>query len=100
MSKITDLSKYKEERTPHHQGKAKCTGCLHEWQAVAPEGTSGFECPSCGTFKGVWMSHVGAPDSHEWFQCVPCGSYFFNLLRCKEHGEYFLCVNCGMRTER
>lgn len=99
MTKIVDLEKYKEDRTPHFQGTAKCTNCLHEWQAVAPEGTSGFECPSCGTDKGVWANHVGAMEGHEWFKCN-CGSFFFNLLRSKEHGEYLLCCNCGKRTER
>lgn len=53
MSKILEF-KPREEIFEAEQvsGKLKCFACKHEWQGVWSPGTTEFECPECGTFKG------------------------------------------------
>lgn len=97
MTDIIDLDAWKLERTPHQTGEVVCTHCKHRWQAVAPEEVHEFECPSCGMHKGVWCRHQMGVAGDEYFECPVCKTFFFHLMRSPDHGEYFMCVNCGHR---
>ena len=74
---------------PHMTGDAKCLSCGHAWQAVAPVGTVGIECPSCALFKGVFVNPA-AHSSEMHFRCN-CGSEVFCLTIARVY-----CPNCGL----
>ena len=78
---------------PHSEGPALCIECGHRWQAVAPIGAVNFECPACGTVKGVWV-HACEPidETHQW-RCQ-CGGAFFNLYPTGAP----MCARCGLRA--
>lgn len=90
MGNVTDINDYK----PHLSGEAKCMHCAHEWVAVSPVGEhSGFECPSCSLFKGVFVGEsLPEPDQPFW-QCN-CGCDVFSLT---PNGA--MCRNCGITTD-
>ena len=77
------------EHKAHLSGDAKCLGCQHEWQAVAPVGTTELECPGCGLWKGVYAC-MTAPDT-VW-QC-DCGNQHFYI-----DDEGAICARCGVRA--
>lgn len=75
------------------EGQAKCIGCQHVWEAVAPVGTAYLECPSCGSMRGTWVHPVGAEAGDLAFFCN-CGSEA--LTAYKRHGKFWLrCMSCG-----
>ena len=86
MSNIIDLE---TARMPHTSGPAMCIACNHEWIAVAPVGIVGFDCPSCGSARGIRAGHVF--DEDENLNCSKCDSFAFGLLR---NGNA-QCLNCG-----
>jgi hypothetical protein len=89
VNKVIDLNAYKEEHEPHKQGPAKCMGCKHEWQAVAPlECIEFFECPSCSAMKGFFVRPVSR-FQYPILTCN-CGN---DLMHVTQSGTY--CVNCG-----
>lgn len=94
MSNVTVLSDYKMEKEPHTGGEAKCLACGHEWIAVSPLPVeSNFDCPSCGTYKGVYKGIIGEPEGMEVFHCN-CGNSVFTYTP-----YYIRCVCCGTKTE-
>ena len=74
----------------HGQGQARCLGCLHEWQAVVPVGTTQLGCPECGSWKGVLLGNY-TPDV-VW--TCPCGCDLFYL---SPSGP--MCPNCGLTLD-
>lgn len=84
---IISLAEAKAAREPHLSGPAMCLCCRHKWRAVAPVGTTEFECPSCGTHKGVFETTVVV--GKMVFECN-CGC---DLFRISPDGPY--CVNCA-----
>lgn len=84
--KIARLEGYK----PHLAGPAVCLQCKKEWTVVAPVGISeGFECPECGTFKGVLQGLVNLEDRAHW-RCN-CGNFLFSIAEDK----CIYCIKCG-----
>ena len=69
MGEVVDILK----NTPHIEGDVTCLNCNHEWQGVAPVGTTSLECPECKLFKGVFVS---LPVPEIVYQCA-CGSKFY-----------------------
>ena len=87
MGEITNIFANK----PHIQGPAKCLECGHKWHVVAPEGDATFECPECGTYKGVLIGVISPDENTEIWVCN-CGCDFFNVLN-----DGFMCVRCGKK---
>lgn len=73
------------------QGKARCLGCRHEWQAVVPVGTTQLDCPECGAWKGVLLGEY-VPEL-AW-ECE-CGCSLFYLT---QDGQ--MCPNCGLYADQ
>lgn len=92
MSDVIDIT----DRLPYHRGLAKCLQCKHEWQAVVPVvgGTSGFECPSCGFYKGVFAGLFDPPSDTPIWTC-PCGCDTFKITP-----DIILCVLCGKKEPK
>lgn len=79
----------KDDETPWINGKARCIGCGHEWQAVTPAGKpQGLECPECHALKGVIRGMAIAEG--EIFIC-DCGNDLYFIYR-----NGMLCANCGV----
>lgn len=89
MGDVVDFSKEKQEREPHAEGLAKCMQCGHEWHAVAPVGQLDLDCPSCGTYHGVFKGQF-VPEGQLVYFCE-CRNDLFNQL---ENGFLF-CPHCG-----
>lgn len=70
-------------------GEAYCVCCQHKWVAVAPEGVTFLECPSCHTEKGRFFYPVLIRDAAYWV-CM-CGNDLFFI---NPDGCY--CPNCGV----
>ncbi len=68
-------------------GLAFCLHCKHEWQAVAPTGTTKLECPACLTMKGKYKFEF-QPETRRVCQCE---NDLFHLTP-----EGHLCPNCGI----
>jgi len=68
-------------------GLAFCIDCNHEWQAVAPTGTTFLECPECKTMKGKYRFEF-QPETR---RVCNCGNDLFHLTR-----EGHLCPRCGI----
>ena len=83
IGEVVDIT----SRMPHTSGQVKCMNCQHEWVAVAPVGTTVFDCPKCSACKGVFM---GFALPEEFFMCRRCTGYLFALTRTGE-----ICVSCG-----
>jgi hypothetical protein len=73
---------------PHTEGPAVCLQCKHEWHCVAPTGTMAFECPECGTMKGVFQG-ICMPD--DVYECE-CGCSYCFIAGTGS----VMCVNCGV----
>lgn len=91
MGDIIDFAMAKEEREPHSAGLARCLACKHEWQAVAPTGTTWLECPECSLFRGRFIGQHTRDTPH--LHCE-CGNNLFSVTR---EGTY--CPNCGAWQE-
>jgi len=91
MSKVVSLAKVREDKTPHCAGKAVCTACKHEWEAVAPVGVIWLGCPSCGTERGTFKRHHEPEDGTSVWNCNHCDTHLFTIIsdgRC-------ICAGCG-----
>lgn len=86
--KVVSLAAKREEKQPHIEGPAICGGCKHTWQAVAPKKTENLECPSCGSFRGLWKYNI-APE-YPVLQCPSCEGSVFMV---SETGVF--CIGCG-----
>lgn len=89
VSKIIQFPN-REEETPHLTGEAKCLGCKHEWQAVAPVGTDQLECPKCQTMQGIFMYPISPREDIEVWVC-DCGCPLYWIV-----ADGFLCYRCGV----
>lgn len=91
----------REPDDPHAAGPAICLECRHEWVAVAPWGKLNFDCPACGTGKGVWrypfktrgtvmicnaVLDDGGRCFNDAFEIRPTGVYCY---RCGSHHKPF-----------
>lgn len=82
-----------EPLDPYNAGPAKCIECKHRWVQVAPVGMAEFECPACGSMKGVFTGLVGAQEGDLGFSCA-CGCDV--LTAYKRAGRFYLrCMRCG-----
>lgn len=83
MDKVTPI----RPPTGWLENKAKCLTCRHEWHAVAPVGTTWFECPACGLHMGRFMRSVNREGAH--WHCL-CGNdlFYINLT-------VTYCAVCG-----
>ena len=83
---VIDMEAARLARTPHTSGPCKCLGCGHTWEGVVPCGTSVFDCPQCGTGKGVraglvfieqphWKCYICPDEQQAFFHLVPDGPY-------------------------
>jgi hypothetical protein len=88
---VVSLQKFKEERSPHLQGRCRCMLCRYEWQGVAPVGTTWLECPKCGAEKGYFITETMPPEDALIWRCN-CGNELFVI---RPEG-YAMCVNCGV----
>lgn len=82
---------------PHLRGPARCLGCSHEWQGLAPVGIedpAGLECPSCSALKGVFLHFVSYSDCPNW-KCLRCNSFLFSLILAKGDVPTLACCCCG-----
>ena len=71
-------------------GPAVCLGCRHEWPGEAPIGVTAFQCPKCGTKRGVFKLLVGVTSG--FWRC-DCGNDAFELRRDGAH-----CLVCGVKS--
>ena len=81
---------FPQKTEPHGQGPARCIGCRHNWQAVAPVGTVELECPECHTMKGRFLNIFGTYEDEPVWTCK-CGNDLFRITATKT-----LCINCGV----
>lgn len=88
MTAVVDLAAERSKRSTHIEGKALCIGCKHEWQAVAPAGTTWLECPECHAEKGIFRFRNMRIDEPHW--TCSCGNDLFHVT---PKGTY--CPNCG-----
>jgi predicted RNA-binding Zn-ribbon protein involved in translation (DUF1610 family) len=84
-AQVIDLRAHRQ----HGHGEAFCIGCGHTWQAVAPTGTTRFECPECGAMKGAWRFEFYPAEGQMVRECN-CGNQFFYLTP-----DGHMCANCG-----
>ena len=92
MSKITDLSKYreaKEKSFKYTSGSAHCVQCSHTWVASGEVGNVWFECPECHSMKGVFDLPFQVEVGKKYYHCG-CDNY---LMILSEDGIF--CPNCG-----
>lgn len=80
-----------EQEQGYAAGTAVCSGCKHEWAAVAPIGAVEMECPACGTHKGLWKYPFTPSGDVQW--ACNCGSTLFFL----DHKSP-VCRECGTRA--
>ena len=86
---VIDMQVEKEKRNPHLCGKARCLACRHEWQAVAPVGSTWLECPECKLLRGRFTMPVERNNSEAHWHCK-CGNDLFYSV-----AEGVYCPNCG-----
>lgn len=80
----------RKEAGQHLRGSAICLTCRHDWEAVAPVGTTCLECPECGTQRGSWLYPVlPAVGDVRWL--CSCGSELFSLIM----PGRAMCAGCG-----
>lgn len=81
------IPKCDEPEAPHLSGRACCSKCVHEWEAVAPVGVSTLECPKCKSWWGYFKSAI-EPSGPVW-HCT-CGHHLFWL-----RPDGAMCRGCG-----
>lgn len=86
-AQVISFAERKEALEPH-RGKAKCIGCRHEWEAVAPVGTDTLDCPGCDLPKGKFIYEIIRGE--KMWECK-CGNDLFRIHQ--DIGVY--CINCA-----
>ncbi len=71
-----------------------CRECSRIWEVEATVGQHSFECPTCKTMTGSWLSTVLPPPHTDVWGCT-CGCIAFTIGI-----EGFFCMNCGLMTPR
>ena len=71
-----------------------CRTCGHVWEVESVVGERHFECPSCETPTGQWLSSVLPPPNTDVWGCS-CGCIAFTV-----GVEGFFCLACGLMTSR
>lgn len=96
MADVIDLAQAKLERSPHKTGHVKCGACGHHWVAVVPaDQPEGFECPSCGTHRGMWDYPFDIQEGDAGYHCGLCGHDGW-IIAVKPSGHrYIVCKSCG-----
>lgn len=89
MAGVVDFASKKLEQGPHIAGKLHCLSCKHEWEAIAPVGTTAFECPICGLMRGTHKYLIGADDGITW--ACHCGNKLF-IISTRLNA---ICISCG-----
>lgn len=88
---VIPLRRREEPKEQWASGMARCTACQHEWVAVVPvpQETPWLECPSCTTFRGLYLGPFGLPkDQHIWV--CHCGNDLFYV-----GPTSVFCPGCG-----
>lgn len=80
-----------EPRDPHLTGSARCIQCTHQWEAVAPVGTTWMECPACHCHKAAFIGPCEAKEGDLLWACN-CGSSLFYITK----AEGPVCHGCGV----
>jgi len=77
------------------RGRARCTGCGHEWDAVTevPQFTPWIGCPSCGADRAIYLGPYAPREGVHVFRCQ-CGS---DLLHVTAEGLF--CPGCGREPD-
>lgn len=73
----------------HLSGMFVCGACHHEWEDVAPVGTTHVDCPNCGR---AWGAAKNAVEPEYSWRCN-CGESLFWLTP-----KGALCRRCGIIT--
>lgn len=96
MSEVVDLAAERLARGRHKCGQVRCGACGHTWEAVVPaDAPEGFECPSCGTHRGMWDYPFDVEVGDATYRCATCGHDGW-LLAAKPSGHRFIvCKSCG-----
>lgn len=94
MAEVVSLAAAREERTPHWEGTAYCTGCHHEWEAVAPLESRWIDCPACGANKGCPKRPFGAAEGDLLLTCTSCGGEALTAYQRKGR-MWVRCMGCG-----
>jgi len=93
---VIDFAQAKIEAGRHKSGRVKCGACKHEWVAVVPaDAPEGFECPSCGTMRGMWNYPFDIEDGDASYRCGVCGHDGWILAAKKSGHRYIVCKACG-----
>jgi hypothetical protein len=87
---VVSLQDHKQSQAPHIRGKAHCLSCKHEWEQVAPIGTTELNCPACASFKGLYKGFTAPETSWE----CSCGSLLFFIAP-----NGCMCSNCGVMAD-
>lgn len=96
MTKVVEL----DSKRPHVTGRAKCTGCGHEWQSVHPVGVKWLTCPGCKTKRGLLVYGFDPEDGEFVFQCSECEGDIFMITKLPDGtGPVVTCVSCGSIQE-
>lgn len=90
-TKVINLAREREERTPHASGMMVCMACSHEHMAVTPHPAEArwFECPACHAEKAHWKHPFVNETIKALWECQ-CGNRLFYVA---DNGTY--CPNCG-----
>lgn len=80
-----------DDHRPHLTGEATCLSCDFKWVSAAPLGTSELKCPSCKTYKGVF---IGTARPEVVWRCAPCGNEHWYITM-----EGFCCSRCGNHND-
>lgn len=83
MTNVVDI----RSKLPHMEGDAVCLDCGAKWVAVTEIGVFYFECPKCGSLKGIFSAPV-IPDT-AWV--CQCGNMFFTITP-----NHAMCARCGL----
>lgn len=94
MGEVVSLTK---ER-PHLCGEAICGQCRHEWVAVAPSGTTQFQCPECKSMRGVLKWPFGPSKGAQEFM-HSCGGFDFFIQKKPGEQPDVFCRKCGEVAE-
>lgn len=75
---------------PYAKGEAICLDCKHTWHHEDDIGAQSFDCPSCGSGRGVWHYPFSANVGEQIFSCN-CGSEYFFITT-----TAVKCAKCGV----